>query len=185
MRIVLRCWFLVLCLSAAHNAFGRECRFEYDPAAVATYYRAEGWTLPGIADFNPSAAPHFSDMPPLNHITGTTAELLPHNEYPYIVEFPAQEFVLNGSPYRTRPTQMKASIVRWKMSGHVVAYSYGLIPVEAHKIGAKWNVDSEAGCLFTATFIDDRGDGTFRVLVPNRLTLDLIPRWAKADKGGS
>jgi hypothetical protein len=50
---------------------------------------------------------------------------------------------------------MKASIVPWKMNGHVVAYSYGLIPVEAHKIGAKWNVESEAGCLFTATFIDD------------------------------
>ena len=39
---VLRCWFFVLCLSATHAAFGRECRFEYDPVSVPTFYRAEG-----------------------------------------------------------------------------------------------------------------------------------------------
>ena len=119
----------------------------------------------------------------MNQITGARAELLPHNEYPYIVVFPAQEFLLNGSRQRMRPAQVKVSIVRWKVAGHIVAYSYGLIPVIAKKIGAKWNVQSEAGCIFTATFIDDKGDGIFRVLVPDRLTADLIPRWAKSNGG--
>ena len=119
----------------------------------------------------------------MNQITGARAELLPHNEYPYIVELPAQKFLLNGSRQRMRPAQVKVSIVRWKVAGHIVAYSYGLIPVIAKKIGAKWNVQSEAGCIFTATFIDDKGDGIFRVLVPDRLTADLIPRWAKSNGG--
>ena len=52
----------------------------------------------------------------------------------------------------------------------------------AKKIAGKWNVEPEAGCIFTATFIDDKGDEVFRVLVPDRLTPDLIPRWATSEK---
>jgi hypothetical protein len=69
-----------------------------------------------------------------------------------------------------RPQPAKATIVRWKLYRHVVAYSYTLIPVAAHRAGGKWVVDSEAACVFTATFIDDKGDGVFRVLVPVALT---------------
>lgn len=123
--------------------------------------------------------PRLSELSSINRITGARAELLPHNEYPYIVEFPAQEFLLNGSRQRMRPAMVKVSIVRWKVDGHIVAYSYGLIPVIAQKVGAKWNVQSEAGCMFTATFIDDKGDAVFRVLEEGPFTPDLVPRWAK------
>jgi len=43
-------------------------------------------------------------------------------------------------------------------------------------------VESEMACVFTATFIDDKGDGVFRVLVPGPFTPDLVPRWAKSQK---
>jgi hypothetical protein len=178
---VLRLCLLFLWLSAAPAAFGGGCRFEYDPISVSAYYRAEGWALPGIADFNPSARPQLSELPAVKPIPGAKAEVLFH-EYPYIVEFPVQDFVLNGSRQRMRLAQVKASIVRWKVDGHIVAYSYGLIPVRARKVHGKWNVLSELGCIFTATFIDDKGDGVFRVLVPEELTADLIPQWAKPDK---
>jgi len=70
---------------------------------------------------------------PGDPIRGAVAEVLWHNEDPYIVEFPAQEFVLDGSRQRMRPVQVKASIVRWKSHGHVIAYSYSMIPVKAYK----------------------------------------------------
>jgi hypothetical protein len=117
--------------------------------------------------------------PPLKPVPGAVAELLPHDEYPYIIEFPAQDFVLNGARQKMRPAQVKAGIVRWKIDGHIIAYSYGLIPVTARRVNGKWEVQSELGCIFAATFIDDKGDGVFRVLVPGALTADLIPRWAQ------
>jgi hypothetical protein len=46
-------------------------------------------------------------------------------------------------------------------------------------VNGKWDVESELGCIFTATFIDDKGDGVFRILVPGGLTAGLIPHWAK------
>jgi len=178
---VLRLCFLILWLFAVPGAFGGGCHFEYDPISVPTYYRSEGWTLPGIADLNPSAEPQLSELPSVNPIPGANTEVLLH-EYPYIVEFPAQEFVLNGSRQRMRPAQVKVTIVRWKVDGHIVAYSYGLIPVKARKVGGKWHVLTELGCIFTVTFIDDKGDGLFRVLVPDSLTADLIPGWARSKK---
>ncbi len=152
------------------------CDFHYDPASIPAYYRAEGWSLPGVADFNPQATPRTYRGP---QIPGADGQLLPHDEHPYIIAFPAQEFILNGERQRMRPVQAKASIVRWKIDGRVVAYSYGLIPVRAHRVGGQWKVESEMACIFQATFIDDKGDGVFRILVPGALTADLVPRWAK------
>ena len=158
------------------------CSFRYDPASIPKYYRAEGWVLPGAKDFNPTATPQPYGNPRTDRIPGAEAQLLPHDEYPYIVEFPAQEFRLNGARQRMRPTQAKTNIVRWKVDEHVVAYSYGLIPVTAHRANGKWVVDSEAACIFTATFVDDKGDGVFRILVPGAFTQDLVPLWAKPGK---
>ena len=158
------------------------CDFQYDPASVANYYRVEGWTLPGTTDFNPAAMPRTSEAPELGQIPGAVAQLLPHDEYPYIVQFPSQEFVLNGSRKRLRPTQVKATIVRWKVGGKVVAYSYGLVPVVAHRVNGQWKIEAEVGCIFTATFIDDRGDGVFRVLAPGAFSRELIPLWARPPK---
>jgi hypothetical protein len=176
---VFRLGLFIVWLLAAPAALAGECHFEYDPISLPTYYRTEGWVLPGITDFNPSATPRLAELPSIKPVPGAVAELLPHDEYPYIIEFPAQEFVLNGARQKLRSAQVKVGMVRWKVDGHIIAYSYGLIPVTARRVNGKWDVQSEAGCIFTATFIDDRGDGVFRILVPGSLTTDLIPRWAK------
>lgn len=161
---------------------GVACDFQYDPAATQRYYRADGWSLPGTTDFNPHATPRLAETPVFRPVQDAVAELLPHDEYPYIIEFPAQVFLLNGARQRMRPMQVKAGIVRWKVNGRVIAYSYGLIPVGAHKVDGKWKVEWEMGCIFTATFIDDTGDGVFRVLVPGPLTANLVPLWARPPK---
>jgi hypothetical protein len=175
-----RLGFFIVSLLAATAARAGACQLEYDPIFIPSYYRAEGWTLPGTTDFNPAATPRLSELPPLKPVPGAVAELLPHDEYPYIIEFPAQDFVLNGARQKMRPAQVKAGIVRWKVDGHIIAYSYGLIPVTARRVNGKWEVQSELGCIFAATFIDDKGDGVFRVLVPGALTADLIPRWTQS-----
>jgi hypothetical protein len=62
----------------------------------------------------------------------------------------------------------------------VFAYSYSLIPIsKAYKQQGKWVYEGELACMFYGTFIDDKGDGTFRVLVPDTLKPELIPMWAK------
>jgi len=157
------------------------CNFEYSPVAMPQYYRTEGWKLPGITDFDTKESANSYGAPISKPITGATAYLLPHAS-PYIVEFPAQEFVLNGARERMHAAQVKATIIRWEVDNRVVAYSYGLIPVVAHRHNGKWVVDSEMLCIFYATFIDDKGDGVFRVLVPATLTADLVPRWAKPEE---
>jgi len=155
------------------------CEFEYSPAAIPQFYRAEGWTLPGARDFNPRATAQIYGGPIHGPIPGATARRLQHDEYPYIIEFPAQEFVLDGARKRMHSMQVKASIVRWDVGERVVAYSYRLIPVVAYRKNGKWVIASEAACIFDATFIDDKGDGVFRVLVRGALTPGLVPHWAK------
>jgi hypothetical protein len=143
------------------------------------YYRAEGWKLPGVADAVDPAVTHIYPPPALwGQVPGAVAQLLQH-EYPYIIEFPAQDFEFNGARKRLRRLVTKATIVRWKVGEQVVAYSYNLIPLEAHRKRGRWVVEAEMGCIFPATFIDDRGDGVFRLLVQRGLTPDLLPDWAK------
>ncbi len=157
------------------------CDFQYSPVAVPQYYRTEGWKLLGITDFDTRESANSYGAPISKPIPGATAYLLPHAP-PYIVEFPEQQFVLNGVRERMHATKVKATIIRWQVDKHVVAYSYGLIPVVAHRNHGKWIVDDEMACIFFATFIDDKGDGVFRLLVPTTLSADLIPLWAKPEK---
>ncbi len=98
---------------------------------------------------------------------------------PYILTLPEQEFRLKGKLHRMKRQQLKAQVIRWEIKGKVFAYSYSVIPVTAHREKDKWIITGEVGCIFAITFVDDRGDGVFRLLVPNGLTADLIPRWAK------
>jgi len=149
------------------------CDFHYDPMSAPQYYRSEGWKLPGAAgtyELSPTS------------IGGAKAYPVTHDESPYIAEFPAQEFVLKGARQRTRASLVKATIVRWEVAKRVVAYSYTMIPVMAHRKNGKWIVDAEAACIFWATFLDDKGDGVFRVLAPAPFTAELIPLWAKKKK---
>jgi hypothetical protein len=168
---------LLLAITAAGST---GCRFNYDPVSAPQYYREEGWTLPGTKDFNPSAQPNLGLVPRVYHIPDVVNELLTHNEYSYVVEFPAQLFTLGGIPERMRQLVAKAAIVRFKVRGRVIAYSYGLAPISArHKADGLRVVEGEGGCMFEATFIDDKGDGVFRILVPGPLTNELVPAWAK------
>jgi len=174
LRLSLLVAWLVLAPMAAQG-----CDFRYDPASTATYYRASGWILPGTTDFNIKTKPSLDGGPELKNIPGVRAELLPHDEEPYVIELPAQDFVLPTGRMKLRSMQAKATIARHKIGNMVIAYSYGLVPVTAERVDGQWVIKSEAGCIFTATFIDDKGDGIFRSLVPGPLTPDLIPDWAK------
>lgn len=118
-------------------------------------------------------------LPDLRNVPNAQPRLLPHAPH-YIVEFPAQVFTIDGKKQRMRRLQAIAQVVHWEINGKSVAYSYGLIPVTAHEVNGKSIIDSELSCIFTATYIDDRGDGVFRVLVPGRFTPDLIPDWARS-----
>lgn len=70
-------------------------------------------------------------------------------------------------------------VYRYDVDGKVVGYTFGLTPVEGHWIKGKWTTDSMAACDFNATFVDDKGDGVFRILLSGRLTPELVPRWAR------
>jgi hypothetical protein len=156
------------------------CDFKYDPVSAVQYYRAAGWNLPGIED-SPLAPTDTYGLPSALPIPGFEVRVIRH-EIPNIVTFPAQKFSLNGARQKMRAMQVEARILQWVTNGRTVAYSYGLIPVNAHRKDGKWVIDVEAGCIFDATFIDDKGDGVYRVLVPDRFTADLVPSWARAKK---
>lgn len=150
------------------------CEFHYDPASTPQYYRSEGWKLPGAAGTRGLSQP--------TSMGDAKAYLVTPGESPYIAAFPAQEFALNGSRQRMRASLVKATIVRWEVAGRAVAYSYSMIPVMAHRKDGKWIVDAVAACIFWATFVDDKGDGIFRVLVPAPFAADLVPLWARRKK---
>lgn len=151
------------------------CRLQYDPVAVVQFYRQEGWELPGLANVNLKAHTSTYDLPPLldvlRNVPNSKASLLPLDDKHRIIRMPKQVFELNGIHQTMRPFVAKATIVRVEVNGKIVAYSYGLIPI---------NDGVESGCIFFANFIDDKGDGVFRLLVPDALTKDLIPAWASA-----
>jgi hypothetical protein len=161
------------------------CEFRYDPASVPRFYREEGWGLPGIHDDDPHVKPNGYGAPPvgdlLRAVPGAKMYLLRRDEDHYVINFPAQLFALGDEHKKMRPFLAKATIIRWEINGKVLAYSYGLIPIsKAYKQDGKWVYEGELGCIFYGTFIDDKGDGVFRTLVPDTLRPELIPAWAKA-----
>ena len=159
------------------------CTFQFDPAAHVKYYRSEGWQLPGLADVNSSATGRYVGFyPQVTNIPGARALALP-SERDHVIDFPAQTFMFDGALKRMRPALMVSAIVRWEVNGRIFAYSYGLIPVSAHRTKSKWKIDSMAACIFDATFIDENGDGVFRLLVPQALTESLVPAWVKLPQG--
>jgi hypothetical protein len=172
---------LCLLLLTSIPLMAGECGFSYNPTAQVTYVRAEGWDLPGIGDFSPQAKPPYG-LPSLNPIPGVTNRVLAHDEYPYIAKWPAVDFVLNGEKKRMRTIQTQMTVVQREFDGKVFAYTYGLIPVSARRVNGKWVIDSMAGCIFDVTFIDDKGDGIFRILTPGKLTTDMIPDWVTRKK---
>jgi hypothetical protein len=153
------------------------CEFKFDPAASVRYYRAEGWELPGIRDFDVKAP--ISGELPMFSVPGVRAAILPHRDDPYIINFPAQVFTVDGERKRMRPILVIATLLRLEVNGKVFGYCYGLIPVEAHRVKGEWKIESEAACVFSATFVDETGNGIFVAMYPGELTAAMVPAWVR------
>jgi hypothetical protein len=150
-----------------------QCTFHTEPVDYVRYYRAEGWVLPGIHDGTLSAAN--TNVGPL----GLGVRLVSHDGK-YVADFPRVDFQANGKQRRMSAQQMliNRGVMGWEMNGKAFAYSYSLTPVTAHRKANKWTIDAEAGCEFDVNFIDDKGDGIFRLLVFGRLDPDAIVQFA-------
>lgn len=168
-RILAVCFIALISVSVVFA-----CGFQSSRVTWQHFYRAQGWQLPGVA--GATLAPAQTTVP------GLTAKSVHLGSN--IIEFPSTDFVLDGKP-RTMPRQpMKASLTRWEFqgSGRVVAYTYNLAPVTVERQGENSVTTSIAQCTFQATFIDDRGDGVFRVMLTQPMTAELIPAWARPPK---
>jgi hypothetical protein len=127
--------------------------------------------LPGTKDFSVAVLEDQQTYEKLHwNVPGAKPLGLVHDENPYVIKFPTQEFVIDGHRKRMNATYAEASIVRWEYNGHVIAYTYRLTPVIVRRVHGKWVIHGSWLCDFSATFIDDQGDGVFRVLVQSRLT---------------
>jgi len=164
---------LFACVLAIPAVLG--CTFQFDPAASARYYRAEGWELPGIHDFDVKAPIRAEVL----GVEGVRAIVLRYRNHPNVVNLPAQVFTLNSESKRMRPVLAKATVMRLEANGKVFGYWYSLIPVEAHQHNGAWKIDDEALCVFDATFIDETGNGVFTTLYPGPLTESMVPAWVK------
>jgi hypothetical protein len=150
------------------------CELKYSPADSMKLIRPEGWQLPGVMGASPAKAEpyHAPDLP------GVEVTVL-RDRKSFIAQFPEQLFLLDGARQHLQPFLAKATVLRFQVQGKTFAYGYSLIPVRAHKKNGRWIVDGEQKCIFGITFIDDRGDGVFRVLARNWLTPELIPEWVQ------
>lgn len=184
LRIVLASCMMI---TAAHA-----CDFNTEPAGLARFYRSEGWKLPEISNGKVSAPIVFREYPKsgkglpfpvLGPIPGLTIRMVIRDatdRSPNLFQIPRQEYELNGK-HRVMLSQNMLFdhwVYRYEANGQIVAYNFRLTPVEGHWTDGKWIEDAEAGCEFNATFVDDRGDGVFRILLLGVLTPDLVPQWA-------
>ncbi len=174
MRRILLVFFSVLILVSAVFA----CGFRSSRVSLHQFYRAQGWRLPAI-----SAAPSVSASTK-GTVPGLVAKEV-HLDAPGLIEFPATDFRLDGQERQMPYQVMKASLTRWEVEGtdRVVAYTYDLAPADAKQVNGKWSVAAIAQCTFQASFIDDRGDGIFRLMVMEPMRAGLVPEWAKRPKG--
>jgi hypothetical protein len=179
-RIVLASFLLV--------AAAQACNFHTEPAALTQLYRSQGWKLPEISGavsppirFEESYPKYWQG--PTAPIPGLTARVIHHESSegkPNVFEIRRQEYEQEGK-HRVMSSQYAEFdrwIYRYDVDGKVVAYTFRLTPVEGHWIKGKWITDDMAACDFNATFVDDKGDGVFRILVSGGLTPDLVPQWA-------
>jgi hypothetical protein len=177
--------FASLLLVAAAHA----CDFYTEPAALTQLYRSQGWKLPEI---NGTVSPpiRFEQSYPkywqgiTTPIPGVTARVVLHESSessPNVFEIPRQEYEQDGK-HRVMPSQhaeFDRWVYRYDVDGKVVAYTFRLNPVEGHWVKGKWTTDNMAACDFSATFVDDKGDGVFRILLPGQLTPEFVPQWAR------
>ena len=129
-----------------------QCHFVAKPVAMTGWYRSEGWALPGIADgkiVGPASA-RINDKPPA-WPEGITISVIEHDPG-YRVSFPEAVFQENGVQMKMEARSIPLNgLYRWEIFGKPYAYSYDLWP-------------DDVGCAFSADFMDDKGDGVFRVM---------------------
>lgn len=173
MRRTLAVVFAVVAVASVAFA----CGFQSSRISWQRFYRAEGWQLPGVSAGELAPSDKKASIP------GLTARAL-RLDAPGIVEFPSTEFNLDGQRRQMPAQTMRASLTRWELegSGKVVAYSYDLVPIDARREGSKWVTGSIAQCTFEVTFIDDKGDGVFRLMLTEPMRAELMPDWTKRPK---
>lgn len=167
------------------------CDFQTKPAAVHQYYRSDGWMLPPVERGKLTAPVTSSGPGPSSAalkfgpglVPGLTTRVIIHDATavePNIFEIPQQDFEQDGKRgiMSSQLMAIDSMIWRYDVDGAVVAYTVGLTPIDAHREKGKWKIDSEVACTFYATFVDDSGDGVFRLLIPGWMKPDLIPQWA-------
>jgi len=177
---------LAVLLLLAGIAFG--CDFKIESASAERFYRSEGWALPSLAESRLSA-PVTYGVPlklgpgPVPGLTTRRVTLAPLDGETLLFDIPRQEFRRDGERHVMSSQQMVfQGIWRYDLDSKIVAYTIGLTPAVAHRENGKWRVDAEVGCIFWATFIDDDGDGVFRLLALGWMRPDLIPGWAQSPK---
>lgn len=153
------------------------CGFQSSRVSWQRFYRMQGFELPGIATGELVPAANVTPVP------GLVAKAVRLKEGE-IIGFPATDFKLDGKRREMPEQLMKASVVRWELegSGRVVAYTYTLAPVEVYRDNSGTTATAIAKCDFQATFIDDKGDGKFRLMHTEPMRAGLIPDWAKRPK---
>ena len=166
--IVLMSWLLLSGIAIA-------CSFKTAPVALERYYRESGWAIPGLSDAKLSIL--HKDV-----VDGLTYREITHPT-PYLAKVPSQEFEQGQKRGRMTDQLMQIEdMARYEYEGRIVAYSYRFTPASGHLAGKKWVVDSEAACEFFATYIDEKGDGIFRLLVTDEMRTEFIPQWARKPK---
>jgi len=165
------------------------CDFKTDPSAARHFYRGDGWLLPPIERGKLSAPVIFQGQAAAalrfgpGPVEGLTTRVIIHEATeaePNLFEIPRQEFEQDGK-HHVMSSQMMVMdhwVWRYDVDGKVVAYTIGFTPVYGHRENGEWITESELACTFYGTFIDDRGDGVFRLLVPGWMTPDLMPQSA-------
>lgn len=130
-----------------------QCGFVVQPAASISWYRKEGWKVPGVTDSQAIKPVELTvngqrpDWP-----AGVAVSMIIHKRG-YQVTFPAAIFEGDGKRKRMRPTVGSLRLLlRWEMNGKPYAYSYEL-------------ESSRYLCTFSVDIVDDKGDGIFRTMV--------------------
>jgi hypothetical protein len=183
-RLTLAVWLVFSGLACA-------CDFQIDPAAAKRFYRSDGWLLPPVERGKLSAPVIFRGAGQSaavlqfgpGPVDGLTTRVIIHEgteAEPNLFEIPRQEFEQDGKHHvmSSQVMVMDHWVWRYDVDGKIVAYTIGFTPVYGHRENGKWITEGEVACTFYGTFIDDRGDGVFRLLAPGWMRPDLIPQSA-------
>jgi len=165
--------FFIVCLWFSPLARS-QCRFVVEPVADMSGYRNEGWELPGVEDGKPLIVTLNGER--MTWPGGVTVSAIGHNRsYPhYHVSFPEAVYEDHGVRMKMRPKKVGVVIIlQWEVNGKPYAYSYELAP-------------DDVLCTFSVDFVDDKGDGVFRVMnspghpLRGRKTQPpAVPDWAR------